>query len=145
MLRVLFIVLAVGIGAATGHFGPMLLRGQLINEKNASDRISISVYELQERCGRKAAEVFAKEFNNAVLDIIYQSHYNSKLNKCFYFVKSENNMLRIASWRLVDINENKEYAKYTGVDGNLDSCDVQGKTCRTKEELVKLIKPFMED
>ena len=144
MLRVLFIVLAVGIGAAVGHFGPMLLRGQLINEKNASNRISISVYELRERCKRKAAEVFVKEFNNAAVDIIYQSHYNSKLNKCFYFVKIDNASGSM-SWQLWDINENKEYAKYTGVDGNPDSCNVQGKTCRTKEELVKLIKPFMED
>jgi len=78
------------------------------------------------------------------VDIIYQSHYNSKLNKCFYFVKIDNASGSM-SWQLWDINENKKYSEYVVFNGKLDHCNVQGKICRTKEEFEGLIKPFMED
>jgi len=68
-------------------------------------------YELAERCGRAAAEAFTK-LSSALAAANYQNHYNSKLNKCFYFVKVSDALLQ-----LVDINENKEYARYQEVDG----------------------------
>jgi hypothetical protein len=43
-------------------------------------------YELQERCGKRAAEVFAKEWGTgftAAAHANYENHYSSRLNKCF--------------------------------------------------------------
>ena len=51
-----------------------------------------SLEELSERCGKLAAEVFQKKWGNGTLTSAdgrtitskYQSHYNSRLNKCLY-------------------------------------------------------------
>ena len=48
-------------------------------------------YELQERCGKRAAEFFAKAWASEVSNTAsgqtranYENHYNSRLNKCIY-------------------------------------------------------------
>src|SRR5258707_8978941 len=48
-------------------------------------------YELQERCGKRAAEFFAKAWASEVSNTAsgqtranYENHYNSRLNKCSY-------------------------------------------------------------
>jgi hypothetical protein len=47
--------------------------------------------ELQERCGKRAAEVFAREYSPPVLDtddektlFNYENHHSARLNKCFF-------------------------------------------------------------
>src|SRR5450759_2885071 len=48
-------------------------------------------YELQERCGKRADELFKREYGNTGITNTkdgqaiagYKNHYNSKLNKCF--------------------------------------------------------------
>jgi len=47
-------------------------------------------YELQERCGKRAAELFNLEFGNGISNTKegqyitdYRNHYSKKLNKCF--------------------------------------------------------------
>ena len=48
-------------------------------------------YELQERCGKRAAEVFKREYSPPVSDtkdgqmrLNYENHYSARLNKCFF-------------------------------------------------------------
>jgi hypothetical protein len=44
------------------------------------------LYELQERCGKRAAEVFEKDFpDTKTTGVIadYENHYSPRLNKCF--------------------------------------------------------------
>jgi hypothetical protein len=113
-------------------------------------------YELQERCGKRAAEVFAKGWgsgisNTASGQIIgnYENHYNSRLNKCIYLEISNvytHGEAPYRSIRLFDLNENKEIATYSKIEGDaFVFCLVQGKGCRTEDEWRTLIKPFMED
>jgi hypothetical protein len=108
------------------------------------------LYELQERCGKRAAEVFEKDFpdtktTGAIAD--YENHYSPRLNKCF-IVESSTQYLRddkgktekIKVLILLDVNENKAY-------GNFDplQCEVRGKVCRSEAEWRELIRPYMED
>ena len=112
-------------------------------------------YELQERCGKRAAEVFAKEWDSGVSNTAsgqiignYENHYNSRLNKCFYLEISNlyEGKAPIRSMGLFDLNENREIATYSKIEGDaFVYCLVQGKVCRTEDEWRTLIKPFMED
>jgi hypothetical protein len=107
-------------------------------------------YELQERCGKRAASAFAERLQGVQPGVAteagnvanYESHYNSRLNKCFYLetlvVLHKEGVHN--SMTIFDINENKKYGAY--ISG---TCYVQTKQCKTEEEWRALIKPFMED
>ena len=115
-------------------------------------------YELQERrCGKQAAEVFAKRWGSGVKNSVagqsvanYENHYNSRLNKCIY-LEISNSFQRgeppFRLMRLFDLNENREIATYMKSEGDAFAflCSVQDKGCRTEAEWRTLIKPFMED
>jgi hypothetical protein len=114
-------------------------------------------YELQERCGKRAAEVFARDWPSGVSNTAsgqtranYENHYNSRLNKCIY-LEISNSFQRgeppFRLMRLFDLNENREIATYMKSEGDAFAflCSVQDKGCRTEAEWRTLIKPFMED
>lgn len=111
------------------------------------------IYELQERCGRRAAEIFAKEFGQNITNteggqVIanYENHYNTRLNKCFIFETSDTLMhengksTSIKVLIVADVNANKIYANFDPMQ-----CDVQGQTCHSEQEWRALIKPLMEE
>jgi hypothetical protein len=114
-------------------------------------------YELQERCGKRAAEVFAKEWGTGVKHDVsgrysvaeYQNHYNSRLNKCIYLESGRirNPGLPSIIWmKLFDLNENRSIAHYSTVEGDVSKiCMVEAKWCQAEAEWRTLIKPFMED
>ncbi len=76
----------------------------------------------------------------------YESHYNERLNKCFFLedatsysvVDGKSNSIEIV--RLFDANGNKEYANFS-----FGACIVNGKTCGSYEEFQELIKQYMEN
>ena len=110
----------------------------------------IDKYELSERCGKRAEEVFKKgqeETTGLTLAADnYENHYNSRLNKCFYLEIHETGETK--SLRLFDLNDHKEIGSYVGelgVQGPVRRCVLQEKHCKTEEEWRALIKPFMED
>ena len=114
-------------------------------------------YELQERrCGKQAAEVFAKRWGSGVKNSVagqsvanYENHYNSRLNNCIYLeiANTYNAGLPSFMWmKLIDLNENREIAVYSKGEGVASAfCLVQAKWCQTEAEWRTLIKPFMED
>jgi hypothetical protein len=119
------------------------------------------LYELQERCGKRAAEFFRREHSPPVAKIEhgqmrfnYENHYSAQLNKCF-FLEIANTYERIDGkptiskrMRLFDLNDNKEYGVFVAsiCDGcGPMACSVQDKGCRSESEWRQLIKPFMED
>jgi hypothetical protein len=114
-------------------------------------------YDLQERCGKFAAEVFAKEWgtgfsnsDNGQTITDYRNHYNFRLNKCFYLELStieprSKDERPFSSSRLFDLYARTEIATYQQLGDEVVSCDVQGKECHTLLEYQALIKPFMED
>jgi hypothetical protein len=114
-------------------------------------------YDLQERCGKFAAEVFAKEWgtgfsntDNGQTIADYQNHYNFRLNKCFYLELStieprSGDERPFSSSLLFDLYERAEIGTYQQLGDEVVSCDVQGKECHSLLEYDTLIKPFMED
>jgi hypothetical protein len=107
-------------------------------------------YELQERCGKRATELFEKDFPPEKVTTVvatFENHYNPRMNKCFmveestsYFRDDKNKPMSIKILILIDVNDNK-------VVGNFDplQCTVQEKVCRSEQEWRSLIKPFMQD
>ena len=119
------------------------------------------LYELQERCGKRAEEVFNKtykrmsEADGAKLFFDFENHYNPRLNKCFILVTRttfkvvEGKLTEQTSettW-LRDLNDNREYGTYVWFSTLAApfTCEVRGKQCRSEQEWRELIKPFMED
>jgi hypothetical protein len=109
----------------------------------------------EQRCGKQAAEVFAKRWGSGVKNSVagqsvaeYLNHYNSRLNKCIYLeIANTFNPGPSFMWmKLIDLNENREIAVYSKGEGVASAfCLVQAKWCQTEAEWRTLIKPFMED
>lgn len=115
-------------------------------------------YELQDRCGRRAAEVFAKNYENFELGgrrhmYNYRNHYSARLNKCFFLVlhndyseKPTQDLTR--TLELLDVNENNRYGLFIGVANSKSppaECEVRGQRCTSEAEWVDLTNPYMED
>lgn len=119
------------------------------------------LYELQERCGKTAAQLFKHDwkvdpgtpmrFPGASESTIpnYRNHYNALLNKCFYLVTSVSwdakNKESSTSEDLSDANENKGYGSFFGARERVVLCQVLSRYCKSKEEWDSLIRPYMED
>jgi hypothetical protein len=119
-------------------------------------------YELQERCGKRAAELYNKKFgSNGVINtktgqstVDYTNHYNKKLKKCFvlqtyrnipYRDRSQQNSI---TYRLYDINENRTYGDYFKSDGMSipTTCKLGDEAvCHSEEEWNARVKPLMEE
>jgi hypothetical protein len=108
-------------------------------------------YDLQERCGKRAAEIYQKDFGQNVTSdtsstVIanYENHYNLRLNKCFMledsmtYTKDAKEGIKILT--LADINENKIYGSFDPME-----CTVQERSCHSEQEWRALIKPYMEE
>ena len=131
------------VAAVILFWAPSLSHGQSKAEK----------YTLQERCGKRAEEIFRTEYgshrtktNNGELFIDYQSHYNERLNKCFFLENATSNQridgkpISSKLIRLFDANENKERGNF-----NFGICYVDEKTCSSYDEFMKLLRPYMEE
>jgi hypothetical protein len=112
------------------------------------------LYQLQERCGKSAAEVFAKLYSNGYVKLEgkdfhfnYQAHYNAHLNKCFFLEISgsfeKNNTT--PEYRLFDLLENREYGSFTQTPDGMIFCNVQETTCSSRSEWDILVKPYMNE
>jgi hypothetical protein len=120
------------------------------------------IYELQEKCGKAASELFKKEYGNGGWTTIagdkgmasYTNHYNVKLNKCFILLrtiiidkgKGDDRGDMFVAKTLSDINENKEYGSFSKFQKERPSyCKVVEKQCNSEAEWEALIKPYMEE
>ena len=117
-------------------------------------------YELQERCGKRAAEVFKSEYsefkntNEGQMLFNYRNHYSATFNKCFFLeittiiATRANPKYTAQMFRLYDINDNKEYGSFykSTSDANAPTdCNVLGKACVSEAEWDALIAPYMGD
>ena len=121
--------------------------------------------ELSEQCRKRANEVFKKRDGHVSVPTdtgwtftTYQSHYNSRSNKCFYLLKREGHRENYRDSRglykiimLIDLHENRGIGSYEGMttepttEEKTFDCLVQEKKCKSEEEWRALIKPLMED
>ena len=90
-------------------------------------------YELQERCGQKAAQVYKDDYDLPHRN--YRNHYNAHLNRCFMLVTDS------AAQYLVEVNEHKE-SMYIWRDGR---CIIEDKFCKSLQEWDAFVKKMMED
>jgi hypothetical protein len=121
-------------------------------------------YELQERCGKRAEQMFKSDnpgqsggsittnTDNGQDITTYQNHYSATLNKCFYLLivtgvnYKEHPQYTTTLMTLLDLNENKEYGtffKRSDMAGPAH-CNVQQNSCRSEREWQELLKPYME-
>lgn len=88
-------------------------------------------YELQERCGKRAEEVFKGTYSYAVT---YECHYNMKLNKCIMLIVTPGYK------SLVDVNEHQEYGTIFYDHGR-----IEGRECKSVEECNSFVKKMMTE
>ena|ERR1700733_8851554 len=111
-------------------------------------------YELQERCGKRAEQVWQKDYGqNITTDqygtIIanYENHYNAKLNKCFMLEDAtslpKGGGQSFKTLMLIDVNENKIYGTFT--NAGAVQCDLEGRACRSELDWRQLVAPFMNE
>jgi hypothetical protein len=112
------------------------------------------LYQLQERCGKFAAEIFRKDYDNGKGDDGerwgYQAHYNARLNKCFFLVISiytDTEPLKMTYvYTILDLLENREYGNFQrDTELGVIACTVQNTLCRSEAEWDNLIKPYMDE
>ena len=83
-------------------------------------------YEPQEQCGKRAAEVFEREYGPVSDDkdgqtlFNYENHYSPRLKKCFFLeiamsYEREEEKPGSKIMRLFDLNENREYGTLSAV------------------------------
>lgn len=108
---------------------------------------------LQERCEKRCEDYFRKEYGNGKLNggkrvVTYQTHYNKKLKKCMIVLNTDYFSKRINMGYkekfLLDVNYLRGYGFFHN-SGKITFCDVERNTCRSEEEWVSLVKPYMED
>lgn len=129
--------------------------GQPISLSEVSKLSLKDEYDLKERCGKRAAEVFKKDWGNGISNdnnsssfASFSNHFNKKLNKCFYLITSK--VTNYASKNtyhfitLVVINDNNIYGELID-DGDKVGGKVETVTFHSKKEWEALIKPFMND
>lgn len=116
-----------------------------------------ALYELQERCGKQAAQTFQKEWGEnagstkqAHIVASFESHYSPRFNRCFYlevsttYPRAALDKTPINTLRLTDLNENRAYGTF--IEGSpLHVCKVQGTRCGSEAEWRVLVKSFMEE
>jgi hypothetical protein len=121
-------------------------------------------YELQERCGKRAAEMFKSDYptgreagtatvntEDATDIITYENHYSVALNKCFYLQirttnKKKSPISTTTIMNLLYINENKQYGTFLGIpDRPPVQCEVQRKVCHSQSEWRELLRLYMEE
>lgn len=114
--------------------------------------------EAEIQCGKDAENYFIKNCGygskqiegNLTERCSFSNHYNIKMNKCFAHIvaldtSNETGSTLITTIALDEVNEHKEYGIFADNNGRVNWCNVAGKHCRSYEEFMALIKPYMEE
>lgn len=116
-----------------------------------------ALYELQERCSKRTAEVFNDEGIQKTEEgqalVSYENHFSPSLNRCF--VRQSITTLNKSGkprphegMTIYEVNEGKKIAymaKFLEGDKRIFLCFVNGKKCSSEEEFNELIKPYMDN
>jgi hypothetical protein len=122
-------------------------------------------YELQERCGKRAEQVFKSDNPGQVAGGVitnteegqnitsYQNHYSANLNKCFYLLivngvnYKKKPQYTTTLITLFDLNENKEYGTFfrRSDSSGPAHCNVRQNICHSQSEWEEFLKPYIEE
>jgi hypothetical protein len=146
----------IGNQLSTGIVAAVLSGGMISNCFSEPSKVE---YELRERCGKRTEEIWKKKFGiddisktkNGQIISKYETHYNATLDKCFYLTRSDiigkKKVTKVE--RLFDVDENKEYGRFSGGNGDtfhICVMFVKGThKCSSEDEWRVLIKQYMED
>jgi hypothetical protein len=132
----------------------------------AEDRSKKEEYELQERCGKRAEELFRRDWGNSGIvkgkdsttTANFENHYNTKLNKCFEKLETiviphqARSFDSITTRHIFDVNEQRTYAilmySYRSAGGggfHILTCDVAGKSCDSEKEWQAMASHYMDE
>ncbi len=147
----------IGNQLSTGIVAAVLSGGMISNCFSEPSKVE---YELRERCGKRTEEIWKKKFGiddisntkNGQIISKYETHYNATLDKCFYLTRSDiigkKKVTKVE--RLFDVDDNKEYGRFTGGNGDTFHICVMfvGRgthKCSSEDEWRVLVKQYMED
>ena len=116
-------------------------------------------YELQEKCCKRADEVFKHEYGNGqssdehfVVMSSYKSQYNRKFRRCFILITTaytakDNRKTGSIMKDLWDITKHKAYGVFIGYDKSStpNQCEVLGKYCKSQSEWDSLTSQFINE
>lgn len=122
---------------------PVLLTSTIAHSQSRKE-----IYELQERCGKSASDMFDKDFPKDERKGLetFENSYNVRLNKCFILedntvtTRDQGKTYQYKLLTLIDVNGNKVYGSFSPLN-----CDVLEKKCRNEQEFRTLIRTYMED
>lgn len=121
-------------------------------EGRLKDLAQRDAFDMQERCSRRADQLLRQGIGSQPLTT-YESHYNSKLNRCLARIASASNETEsaISFLKLIDVNGGVDYGKFLGSTGapkdggNAMVCEVAQKSCKDAEEWMALTQALMSD
>jgi hypothetical protein len=126
----------------------ILLTALLVTSAAAQSQSRKEIYELQEQCGKSAAEMFDRDFPKEDRKgfVTFENHYNVRLNKCFMLeentltTRDQGKTYREKLLTLADVQDNKLYGSFSSLN-----CDVQETKCHSEQEFRALVRPYMEN
>jgi len=139
----------------------LLVTGGLTS--HAQERSKKEDYDLQERRGRRAEELFRRDWgasgitnsNGTTTTANYENHYNKRLNNCLEKLRSWVNKngedTAFTSVQIFDVNEQRTYARLdysfsaSKKSFTLLTCDVAGVQCIAEKEWEALSAHYMEE
>ena len=98
----------------------------------------------QEKCSESASDYFRKsEYKptHSLMPPLVYDYFNEELKKCFVVI-SGSKVETIRSIEVAEVYENKIYGIYSSQRGQVITCRVLNKSCRDKDEFLKLLKPY---
>lgn len=137
---------------------PFLLASLPMSVNAAPDKVQ---YELQERCAKRAEQIFSKDWPHGSPDnslgytvtANYQSHCNPTINKCFMLEISEAYQKDRPTLEktLLEVNSNRQYGQFIGdlpfgkPSGLPLTCNFGQKLCRSEGEWDAMANVYMEE
>ncbi len=115
----------------------------------SSDTDRKLAYDLQEHCS-KQAQSFVDNFQMGNQQYNFNSHYSSRLNKCFVLIElfiddSDKDIYQVY---LYDAIEKKPYGKYAWkfpANSMPLICEILNTRCKTKDEFDDFVKKYMDE
>jgi hypothetical protein len=91
-----------------------LMAGVVIADENTQPSRK-ELYELQEKCSKKADEFVKKQGGYQGFFVEYDSHYNVEQSTCFVYIRRSKIIASgfINIYSLYDVNENRQYDTLT--------------------------------
>jgi len=126
--------------------------------KEADNKKTTKIHELQERCDKNSADfsriVYGSRYDITGINHTYEDHYNRKLDKCFIMIrtvlmdKDENGNMAVIG-RMAELYEvlgKTYYGRFFESDDIVETCHIRNRNtpCNSEQGWYVLVKPYMD-